>query len=162
MLRYAGLIKNDFTDGNGVCVSFWTQGCPHRCPGCHNPETWDFDGGQELPKDYLEQIDSAIAANGIQRNFSILGGEPLCIENIFLTRKILEHVKETFPQIKTFVWTGYVLENLENSAYKFVVEGTLELIDVLIDGPYIAEQRDVTLPLRGSRNQRILYRGKDF
>lgn len=161
-MRYAGLIENDFADGNGVCVSFWTQGCPHRCPECHNPQTWDFNGGEEVPSDILDKIDAAIIANGIQRNFSILGGEPLCKENIFLVQEILEHVKETFPQVKTYVWTGYVLEDLEKSIYKFVVERTLESIDVLIDGPYIAEQRDITLPLRGSRNQRILYREKDF
>lgn len=162
MPRYAGLIKNDFADGNGVCVSFWTQGCPHRCPECHNPQTWDFNGGEEIPSDILDKIDTAIIANGIQRNFSILGGEPLCKENILLVQEILEHVKETFPQVKTYVWTGYVLEDLEKSVYKHVVERTLESIDVLIDGPYIAEQRDITLPLRGSRNQRILYKGKDF
>lgn len=163
MLRYAGLMKNDFADGEGVCVSFWVQGCPHHCPGCHNPETWDFEGGKELPKDILDEIDEAIAANGIQRNFSVLGGEPLCFENISLTCIVLYHVKFMFPNITTYLWTGYTLEELkQQDYYEAIIKGTLDLVDVLIDGPYIETERDITLPLRGSRNQRILYRGKDF
>ena len=161
-MRYAGLIENDFAAGDGVCVSFWVQGCPHRCNLCHNPQTWDFEGGKKLPKNILEQIDNAITANNIQRNFAVLGGEPLCIQNILLTEAILQHVKKTFPTIKTYVWTGYVLEELKKEDYKFIVDRTLKLIDVLVDGPYIAEQRDITLPLRGSRNQRILHKGRDF
>lgn len=163
MLRYAGLIKNDIADGPGVCVSFWTQGCPHKCPGCHNPETWDFEGGKELPNDILDQIDEAIAANGIERNFSILGGEPLCAENISLIFILVDHVRKKFPNIKISIWTGYTLEELKQlDYYKSFIQPILALIDVLVDGPYIAEQRDITLPLRGSRNQRILYKDKDF
>ena len=74
MNRYAGLIKNDFANGTGTCVSFWTQGCPHHCPECQNPETWDFNGGKELPTDIKGQIIKAICANNIIRNFSVLGG----------------------------------------------------------------------------------------
>lgn len=74
MKKYAGLITNDFTNGSGTCVSFWTQGCPHHCPECHNPETWDFNGGQDLPNDIRGQIIKAICANGVTRNFSVLGG----------------------------------------------------------------------------------------
>lgn len=159
-MKYAGLIENDFAAGEGVCVSFWTQGCPHKCPGCHNPQTWDFNGGEELPYDILKKIDNAIIANNIKRNFSVLGGEPLCEENASLIYIITCHVRKTFPFIKIYVWTGYVLEQLnKQNPY---IKGILNNIDVLIDGPYIAEERDITLPLRGSRNQRILYKGKDF
>ena len=98
-MRYAGLIKNDFADGSGVCVSFWVQGCPHKCPGCHNPQTWDFNEGEELPKDILKQIDEAIHANGIRRNFSVLGGEPLCPENVSLTFSVIDHVRTYNPDI---------------------------------------------------------------
>ena len=161
-MRYAGLMGNDVVDGNGVCVSFWVQGCPHKCAGCYNSQTWDFNGGKELPEDILEQIDAAITANGLQRNFSVLGGEPLCIENISLTQELLKHVKNIFPKIRTYVWTGYVLEELKKCEYKDIVEETLKLIDVLVDGPYEEDKRDLSLSLRGSRNQRILYKGKDF
>lgn len=81
-VRYANINKNDLINGEGVSVSFWTQGCPHHCKGCHNPETWNFQGGLEAPPmQILEEILDAIVANGIQRNFSVLGGEPLCVEN---------------------------------------------------------------------------------
>lgn len=162
-MRYAGLNKNDFADGSGVCVSFWVQGCPHKCPGCHNPQTWNFNEGEELPRDILKQIDEAIHANGIKRNFSVLGGEPLCPENVSLTFAVVDHVRIYNPDILIYIWTGYTLEQLkELPIYEIGIKPILERTDVLIDGPYIAEQRDITLPLRGSRNQRILYKGKDF
>ena len=83
-MRIAGLIKNDMVDGSGFCVSLWTQGCPHRCPGCHNPETWDFNGGTIITLNELEkEILEALNANGVERNFSVLGGEPLCEENLY-------------------------------------------------------------------------------
>ena len=64
MLRYAKLMPNDVVDGEGVCVSFWVQGCPIHCPGCHNQQTWDFEGGLDLPSNYLDLIDQDISANG--------------------------------------------------------------------------------------------------
>lgn len=78
-MRYAGLKKNDIVDcEEGICVSLWTQGCPFHCKGCHNPETWDFMGGMKVPHSIFKEINKAINENGIQRNFSVLGGEPLC------------------------------------------------------------------------------------
>ena len=160
-MRYAGLMKNDFTDGENISVSFWVQGCPWHCKGCHNPQTWDFMGGKELPPDFLKIIDSAITANGIQRNFSVLGGEPLCLENKSLVNEIVAHVRNTFPNIKIYIWTGDTIEHLKklnDSEINYILNN----IDVLIDGPFIQEKRDITLKLRGSSNQRILCKGKDF
>lgn len=161
MDRYAGLIKNDFANGTGTCVSFWTQGCPHRCLGCQNPETWNFNGGKEVPTDIRGQIIKAICANNIIRNFSVLGGEPLCKENLEEVDKIITSVRTAFPQIKIFVWTGYLLEDLKKK-HDDKINHILSQIDVLIDGPYIDAERDITLELRGSKNQRILYQGLDF
>lgn len=161
MDRYAGLIKNDFANGTGTCVSFWTQGCPHHCPGCQNPETWNFNGGKEVPTDIRGQIIKAICANNITRNFSVLGGEPLCKENLEEVDKIITSVRTAFPQIKIFVWTGYLLEDLKKKRND-KINHILSQIDVLIDGPYIDTERDITLELRGSRNQRVLYQGLDF
>lgn len=161
MDRYAGLITNDFANGIGTCVSFWTQGCPHHCPGCQNPETWDFQGGKEIPADMRGQIIKAICANNIIRNFSVLGGQPLCEENLEEVDKIITSVRTAYPQIKIFVWTGYILEELKNKKNN-KIEHILSQIDVLIDGPFIQAERDITLNLRGSRNQRILYHGTDF
>lgn len=158
-MRVAGLTKNDTTNGEGICVSLWVQGCPHRCKGCHNPESWDFNGGEYKNNDILlEEIYDAISANGIQRNFSILGGEPLAPQNINDTYYILWEVKQRYPSIKTFVWTGYTLEQLKEM-YK---DTLLENVDVLIDGPFIKAERDITLKFRGSKNQRILYKGVDY
>ena len=161
MDRYAGLITNDFANGTSTCVSFWTQGCPHHCPSCQNPETWDFQGGKEVPTDIRGQIIKAICANGITRNFSVLGGEPLCDENLDEVDKIITGVRTAYPQIKIFVWTGYILEELKEKKND-KINHILSQIDVLIDGPFIQAERDITLELRGSRNQRILYRGVDF
>ena len=161
MDRYAGLITNDFANGTGTCVSFWTQGCPHHCPSCQNPETWDFQGGKEVPTDIRGQIIKAICANGITRNFSVLGGEPLCDENLDEVDKIITGVRTACPQIKIFVWTGYILEELKEKKND-KINHILSQIDVLIDGPFIQAERDITLELRGSRNQRILYREVDF
>lgn len=158
-MRVAGLTKNDTTNGEGICVSLWVQGCPHHCKGCHNPESWDFNGGEYKNNDILlEEIYDAISANGIQRNFSILGGEPLAPQNINDTYYILWEVKQRYPSIKTFVWTGYTLEQLKE-IYK---DTLLENIDILIDGPFIKAERDITLKFRGSKNQRILYKGVDY
>lgn len=77
-MKYAGIIKNDTAAGPGLCLSFYTQGCPHHCSGCHNPETWDFNGGKEFTDETLQMILENINANGIERPLCILGGEPLC------------------------------------------------------------------------------------
>ena len=154
-MKYAGLIKNDFSAAPGVSVSFYTQGCPHRCQGCHNPETWDFKGGKEFTANILDEIIEALQANGIKRSLCILGGEPLCPENQFLTCMIVRHVKEKLPETEIYVWTGYTYEQLKQSTDPHL-KNILQIIDYIIDGPYIEAERDITLPMRGSRNQRVI------
>lgn len=153
--RYAGLIKNDIVNGEGVCVSFFVQGCPHKCKNCHNPETWDFNGGYEVPEDIRGEIVKAISANGITRNFSILGGEPLCEENLNFVLNIITSVRTAYPNIKIYIWTGYTFEELISKEDSRIFE-ILKQANYLIDGPYIDELRDITLPLRGSSNQNII------
>lgn len=160
-MRYAGLNKNDFSAAPGVCVTFYTQGCPHKCAGCHNPETWDFMGGMEFTTKVLNDIISALTANNINRSLCIMGGEPLCQENQFLTLLILTEIKSRLPETKVYIWTGYTIEEL-NKMTTGKIPQILEMTDCLIDGPYIQEQRDITLPMRGSTNQRILYKNIDF
>lgn len=161
-MRYSSIINNDFVNGEGISVSFWTQGCPEpHCPGCHNPQTWDFSGGLEFTPQTLDQILTALTAHGIKRNLSILGGEPLCQENLFLTTLVVKEVKEHFPNVKIYLWTRYLLEDLQKDTNPHL-QYILETIDVLIDGPFVLAERDITLPLCGSRNQRILRKGKDF
>lgn len=159
-MRYAGIIKNDFSAAPGTSVTFFTQGCPHRCEGCHNPETWDFEGGEEVTHDTILEVIEAITANGLHRNLCIMGGEPLCPENQFLTNLIINSVKEKLPDTKIYLWTGYYLEDLDMSNNR--IKSILEQVDCIIDGPYDKTKRDVSLFMRGSSNQRILYNGTDY
>lgn len=159
-MRYAGIIKNDFSAAPGTSVTFFTQGCPHKCEGCHNPETWDFEGGEEVTHDTILEVIEAITANGLHRNLCIMGGEPLCPENQFLTNLIINSVKEKLPDTKIYLWTGYCLEDLDMNNNR--IKSILEQVDCLIDGPYDKTKRDVSLFMRGSSNQRILYKGTDY
>ena len=155
LMRYSGLIRNDLAAAPGVSVTFFTQGCPHRCKGCHNPETWDFKGGKEFTVEVLNDIYKSIGANGIERNFCIMGGEPLCEENLLLTLMVLQNVKLRFPEIKTYIWTGYYYEELlKKNDPK--IQLILEIADFLIDGPYVEYRKDITLKMRGSSNQSII------
>lgn len=154
-MRYSGLILNDIAAAPGLSVTFFAQGCPHKCDGCHNPQTWSFDGGKEFTMDVLDKIKQGLFAQGIQRNLCIMGGEPLCEENAFLTYLIIKTIKDEFPQIKVYVWTGYVYETLLRSSNPKILD-ILKMSDYLIDGPYIKELRDITLQMRGSSNQRII------
>lgn len=155
-MRYAGIIRNDILAAPGICISFFTQGCPNHCEGCHNPETWDFNGGKEFTHETLSSIISALTANGIKRNLAIMGGEPLCQENLFLVNLIIRSVKEALPDTKIYIYTGYIYEELVKKQDK-TLQDILNNTTVLIDGPFIKEQRDITLFMRGSKNQRILY-----
>ena len=161
-MNYSGLILNDITAAPGLCVSFFTQGCPHRCKGCHNPETWNFTGGKEFTQETIFELDKNLSSNGIKRNFCIMGGEPLCEENAWLTNFLVDHVKAYHPETPIYVWTGYTLEQLLETKNNSIIH-ILSNIDFLIDGPFIQELKDVTLSMRGSSNQRIInLQNKEF
>ena len=153
-MRYAGLIKNDIAAAPGLCVTFFAQGCPIHCPGCHNPETWDFNGGKEFRPELIKEIIKALTANGIERKFCIMGGEPLCSENEFLTMLLIIEVRKQLPQVPIYLWTGYTLDELKGKSER--VKQILNSINVLITGPYIQDLRDTTLKMRGSSNQEII------
>ena len=154
-MRCAGLKYNDIVDcPSGICVSYWCQGCPIHCKGCHNPQTWDFSGGKEIDRyELIKQIIDAISANGIQRNFSVLGGEPLTPLNVFDTFEIIKAIKEAYPHIEIYLWTGYYLEDLPEE----IRDDVYKYVDILVEGPYDESKRDITLPMRGSSNQKIVY-----
>lgn len=154
-MRYSGLYLNDFSAAPGVSVTFFTQGCPHHCKGCHNPETWDFNGGKEFTPKILEEIVEALTANNITRSLCIMGGEPLCEENLFLTNLVISHIRKKVPEARVYIWTGFYYEDLLKKSDSHL-KNILSMTDVLVDGPYIEELRDITLPLRGSSNQRII------
>lgn len=158
-MRYAKIKFNDTINcDSGICVSFWTQGCPHKCNGCWNPETWDFCGGLEEDRDIIvKRIIDGISKNNIKRDFSILGGEPLCHENRSNVTYIIQKVREVYPDIKIYLWTGYTLAHIlsDHSFQVICMNYILENIDVLITDPFVLSQRDITLKLRGSYNQHI-------
>lgn len=154
-MRYSGIIFNDMTAAPGLCVTFFSQGCPHRCIGCHNPESWDFQGGKEFTIDTLNSIIEGLQAQDLARSLCIMGGEPLCPENAFLTYFLISQVKSALPYTPIYIWTGYTLDDLLKHKHPRVMQ-ILKLCDYLIDGPYIAELRDITLPMRGSSNQRVI------
>ena len=155
-MKYAGIIYNDVLAAPGISLSFYVQGCPHHCKGCHNPETWDFNGGKEFTNDTLTSIIEGLTANGVKRNLAIMGGEPLCKENLFLVDLVIHQVKEALPDTKIYVWTGSTYEELKEQ-HDNLLQDILNNTDVLIDGPFVESERDITLFMRGSKNQRVLY-----
>lgn len=152
-MRIADIKFNDIVDGEGICVSVWFQGCPHHCLGCHNPGTWDFNGGYEIEYQELKrQVLEGLNQNNVLRNLSLLGGEPLCEENIHYACDLAAAAKEKYPNVKVYCWTGSTYEVIKNKYGEEVFKN----IDILIDGPFILKQRDLSLFLRGSKNQRVL------
>ena len=155
-MNIAGIDYNDTAAAPGLSLTIYVSGCEHRCPGCHNPEAWDFNYGEELNTEIMYKILNGLTANNISRTLCIMGGEPLHPKNRETVGDIIINVRERFPDIKIWLWTGYLYEDLlmeHNPTLNYI----FNKIDVLVDGPYIQEQRDVTLKARGSRNQRIIY-----
>ena len=155
-MRYANINYNDMSAAPGISVSVYLQGCPHHCKGCHNPETWDFEGGKEFTFEILQKIIKGLNANGVKRSLALMGGEPLCEQNSFLSVLIIEEVKKHRPDTKIYIWTGYTYDKLKQTTNPHILR-CLDVADCLIDGPYIESLRDITLPMRGSSNQNIIY-----
>lgn len=149
-IRLAGIVRESIVDGPGIRFTVFCQGCPHACKGCHNPETHDFAGGKDIRIDrLLEEIDKDKLLAGV--TFS--GGEPFCQPEAFA--ELGRGVKERGLNITVF--SGYTLEQLEDMAEERAeVRELLDLTDILIDGPFINELRDLTLQFRGSSNQRVI------
>ena len=149
-IQLAGVVRESIVDGPGIRFVVFCQGCPHHCPGCHNPVTHDFDGG--YPCDVSKIID-AIDQNPLLDGVTFSGGEPACQPKGFLT--LAKAVKER--NLNIIMYSGYTLEELtEMSKSDAALADLMNLIDYLIDGRYEAELRDLTLSFRGSQNQRII------
>ena len=157
-MNYCDIKTNDISAAPGVSVTLYVSGCENHCPGCHNPETWDFNFGTPIDRNFYSYLIDKLVENGIKRNFCIMGGEPLHPKNREEVYKLIAYVKDYDPNIEIWIWSGYIYENLLVEAEN---DQTLDLIlseaDVLVDGPFILSQRDITLKARGSRNQRIIY-----
>ena len=152
---YYGNIKYyDISNGDGVRTSLFVSGCNHHCKGCFNEVAWDFDYGKEFSYNTLKEILDSLKQDYIA-GLSILGGEPLDYKNINAVSTIVEVVRKSFPNKSIWVYTGYTYEELleRNNLFTSLI---LNKIDVLVDGKFIEELKDISLKFRGSSNQRII------
>ena len=146
---YYGKIKTfDIANGEGVRVSLFVSGCRNRCPGCFQPETWNFEYGQEFTSETMLELLRLLEDPNIT-GLSILGGDPFESENSETVYHICKKVKERFPEKSIWVWTGYSIEDVWE-------EQALKYIDVLIDGKFEQDKKDLRLKWRGSSNQRVI------
>lgn len=152
-MRLNSIKPNDAINGEGIVVSVWVQGCPHKCKGCHNRETWLYRKGEKFTEKHQMQILEMLDANGVNRNLSILGGEPLTIFNIKGVIRLCKFIKENRPNTKIYVWTGYPFEVIRDWELGNPI---LKYIDYMIDGKYVESEKDLKLFLRGSKNQRVI------
>ena len=149
-MRYAKIIKTDSANGIGVGQVLFVQGCDRFCKGCFNPETWDFCGGEEWTKEIEDQFIKDLNRPYIKR-LTIVGGEPLHDKNVESVYNILIRAKQVKPNISIWIYSGFRYEDISDKAKE-----CLSMADILVDGPFIEELKDVSLNFRGSSNQRII------
>ena len=147
MLDLSGIVEDSIVDGPGIRVTVFCQGCPHHCPGCHNPETWEFGCGTPMEE---ETILSIVRSNPLCRGVTFSGGEPFAQAEGYA--KLAKLLKEAGYEVASY--SGYTFEQLQNGTK--AQRELLSVIDVLIDGPFILAQRSLEISFPGSRNQRIL------
>lgn len=157
-MNYAEIKKCDIANGTGVRTSLFVSGCRHRCPGCFNDVAWDFAVGESFSPEVQDDIVSSLKTPYVD-GLSVLGGEPLEPENQEALAPFLEHVREQVPDKDIWMWTGFTWEQLASDGSRACtpyLERILDCVDVLVDGPFVEAQRDLTLRFRGSGNQRII------
>ena len=148
-MNYSGIIYNDIANGPGVRVSLFVSGCRNHCPGCFNPQTWDFGYGEPFTKKTEKEIIKALRPSWIQ-GLSILGGDPMEPENQRALLPFFKRIRIMLPDKDVWLYTGYRLEDVSGSPL-------LPYVDVVVDGPFIEAEKDISLVFRGSRNQRIIH-----
>ena len=149
-MNYMKINPNDIANGEGVCVSIFVSGCSHRCVGCFNSEAWDYEAGEKFTWDTIRQVITAISQNGILRNLSILGGEPLMQDDSLYN--LLKRIKEETNK-NIWLWTGYEMQEIPLNQRK-----VLDYVDVLIDGRFELDKRNLNLKYRGSENQKVYFK----
>lgn len=156
-----GLIKKcDIANGEGLRVSIFVSGCRNRCLGCFQPETWDFNYGSPFDSAAMGEILSAAGSPSV-RGLTVLGGEPLEPENQGDVLELLRTFKQTYPEKTVWLYTGNLYEELigdmgEHRSFLSITAELLSLVDVLVDGRYIEEEKSIGLRFRGSKNQRVI------
>ena len=151
-MKVAGFYDESISNGLGWRAVLFVSGCPHNCPGCHNKVAQDFNYGEDLD---TEKLIKRIKENSILNGITISGGEPLCPENIEEVTNFIKAVKKEKPEFNVWCYTGYTLEELKNRKDE-KTNKALESIDVLVDGRFVEERKNLEIRFRGSDNQRIL------
>ena len=156
-MNYSGIKYCDIADGEGVRTTLFVSGCSHHCKNCFQPETWDFAYGQEFTDETQQKILDSLAPSYIH-GLTLLGGEPMEPENQAVLADFVERVKAAYPQKTIWCYTGDVYENLLEGGPRHTpfTNRLLACIDILVDGPFVEGQKDVTLRFCGSANQRII------
>ena len=158
-MNYATIKVNDIANGIGVRVSLFVSGCTHHCRGCFNEEAWDFSYGEPFTPAVEEQILSALD-HGYVAGLSLLGGEPMEPEHQRALLPFLRRVKARFPDKTIWCYTGYLLDSEllspDGRAHTEVTDTLVRLLDVVVDGRFVEEKKDIRLRFRGSSNQRIV------
>ena len=147
-MRYHNITHDDMLNGDGLRVVLWVAGCNHRCRECHNPITWDIDGGILFDDDAKTEIFAELDKDYIS-GITFSGGDPLHPANRAEVEALMEEIHAKYPHKTIWLYTGYVWDAIKNLPY-------IQLIDVLVDGPFVLEQKDVKLHWRGSANQRVI------
>ena len=151
-MRYAQLRSMDISNGTGIGVSLFVQGCHFHCKDCFNSETWDFSGGKPWTEDSKKIFLISVLRTYIER-VSILGGEPLADENFSDVLDLVQTIHARFPEKKIWIYTGYHWENLLNDSQKREI---LPYINILVDGRFETDKKDLSLKFKGSSNQRVI------
>lgn len=164
-MRYAQIRSMDISNGEGVGVSLFVQGCPFHCKNCFNSETWDFNGGKEWTEKTKNKFMELIDKPYIKR-VSFLGGECLAEQNLDEVLKLVKEIRISFPEKTIWLYTGFKIEDIIKQEQYEKVSGIPDVwskrweiitnINVLVDGKYIDEQRDITKKWAGSKNQRVI------
>ena len=157
-MNYGNIKYCDIANGEGVRTTLFVSGCTHCCRGCFQPETWDFRYGEEFTDAVAEQILDSLQPAYVD-GLTVLGGEPMEPANQRVLAPFLEEAARRYPDKTIWLFTGDVYENLADPASPRRTEATdrlLAAVDVLVDGPFIEEQKDISLRFRGSANQRII------
>ena len=157
-MNYAEIKYSDIANGPGVRVSLFVSGCTHRCPGCFNSIAWDFDYGKPFTRQTIDEI-LAMLRPGYIRGLTLLGGEPFEPQNQPALLELVRQVRKTYPEKTIWAFSGYLFDRDLLSGRLGPWEITRELLeglDVLVDGPFVEEKKNLTLRFRGSENQRLI------
>ena len=156
-MNYATIKNCDIANGPGVRVSLFVSGCTHRCPGCFNEVAWDFNYGQPFTTAVEDEILDMLAPDYVQ-GLTLLGGEPFEPQNQAVLVPFLRRIRDRYPHKSIWAFSGYLFENMLSGRVgdAATCRSFLEFLDVLVDGPFIQDKKNLMLRFRGSENQRIL------